>query len=131
VTKQGKGLFATQDYAEGEVIFAEQPLVCAQFAWNAAYRYLACDHCMRSMETAEQMSRRLTGNTSFTLPHSECCNVRPFEHVFCHHCAVSYAHCTVYVFSINIILTYWFIMCLLECRWLGTVFLWRFFWSFM
>jgi len=67
----------------------EKPLVSAQFAWNAAYRYLACDHCMRSLETAEQMARRLTGNASLMLPHSNCCNVRPSEHVTCHHCSVS------------------------------------------
>jgi len=91
--KQGKGLFATQDYAEGEVIFIEQPLVSAQFAWNAEYRYLACDYCMRSLETAEYMARRLTGNTSFTLPHSECCSVRPSEHVLCHYCSVSRVQC--------------------------------------
>ena len=88
--EQGKGLFATRDYAEGEIIFTEQPLVSAQFAWNAAYRYLACDHCMQSLETAEQMARRLTANVSVVLPHSECCSVRPGEHVSCHYCSVSY-----------------------------------------
>jgi len=87
---QGKGLFAARDYAEGDIIFVERPLVCAQFAWNAAYKYLACDHCMRSLETAEQMVRRLTGNASRTLPHADCCSVQPSEHVVCHHCSVSY-----------------------------------------
>ena len=86
---QGKGLFATRDYAEGDIIFVERPLVSAQFAWNAAYKYLACDHCMQSLETAEQMVRRLTGNSSLTLPHAECCSVRPSEHVVCHYCSVS------------------------------------------
>jgi len=74
---------------EGEIIFTERPLVSAQFAWNAAYRYLACDHCMRSLETADQMGRRLTGNASLTLPHSECCCVQPSEHVLCRYCSVS------------------------------------------
>lgn len=44
---QGKGLFATKQFNGGDVILAEDPLVSCQFAWNAAYRYLACDHCMR------------------------------------------------------------------------------------
>jgi len=87
--KQGKGLFATRDFAEGEVIFSERPLVSAQFAWNAAYRYSACDHCMRSLETAEQMARRLTGNAAVALAYSDCCSVRPSEHVSCHYCSVS------------------------------------------
>lgn len=44
---QGKGLFATQKFDQGDVILEEDPLVSCQFAWNAAYRYLACDYCMR------------------------------------------------------------------------------------
>lgn len=91
--KQGKGLFATQDYSEGDVIFVERPLVSAQFAWNAAYRYLACEYCMRSLETAEQMARRLTGNAYLNLPHSECCSVRPSEHILCRYCSVSCQQC--------------------------------------
>lgn len=91
--EQGKGLFTTRDFAEGEVIFTERPLVSAQFAWNAAYRYLACDHCMRSLETAEQMAHRLTGNSSLALQYSDCCSVRPSEHVLCHCCSVSCLFC--------------------------------------
>lgn len=44
---QGKGLFATRKFDQGDIILEEDPLVSCQFAWNAAYRYLACDHCMR------------------------------------------------------------------------------------
>lgn len=44
---QGKGLFATKMYEPGDIILEEDPLVSCQFAWNAAYRYLACDYCMR------------------------------------------------------------------------------------
>jgi hypothetical protein len=86
---QGRGLFATKDFAAGEIIFVERPLVSSQFAWNAACGYKACDHCLRSLETAEQMCRRLSGKVSFELPHPECCEVRPFEHVTCLNCAVS------------------------------------------
>lgn len=96
---QGKGLFATQDFVEGEVIFVERPLVSAQFAWNAAYRYLACDYCMQSLETTEQMARRLTGNTFLTLPHSECCSAQPSEHVSCHYCSVSSGSVSFFVKS--------------------------------
>jgi hypothetical protein len=47
VFEQGKGLFALKPFKAGDVIFEEKPLVCCQFAWNAAYGYLACDFCMR------------------------------------------------------------------------------------
>jgi len=47
VFEQGKGLFAVKPFKAGDVIFEERPLVCCQFAWNAAYGYLACDFCMR------------------------------------------------------------------------------------
>lgn len=47
INLQGKGLFATKKYDQGDVILEEDPLVSCQFAWNAAYRYLACDFCMR------------------------------------------------------------------------------------
>lgn len=36
---KGKGLFAKRNIKKGEVIFIERPLVCAQFLWNALYRY--------------------------------------------------------------------------------------------
>ena len=37
-------------------------MVCCQFLWNAMYKYTACGFYMKSLETAEQMARRLTGN---------------------------------------------------------------------
>jgi SET and MYND domain-containing protein 5 len=89
---QGRGLFATKDFSAGDVIFAESPLVSAQFVWNATCRYLACNHCMRSLETAEQMCQRLSGKTSLELPHLECCNVNTDSHVTCLNCGVSVLH---------------------------------------
>ena len=44
---QGKGLFATRSFKTGDVILEENPMVSCQFAWNATYKYLACDFCMR------------------------------------------------------------------------------------
>lgn len=40
-------MFATKNYEAGDIILEEDPLVSCQFAWNAAYKYIACDHCMR------------------------------------------------------------------------------------
>ncbi|KAK2143542.1 hypothetical protein LSH36_833g00079 [Paralvinella palmiformis] len=83
---QGRGLFATSDFKEGEVLFEEQPLVCAQFLWNAFYNYTACDHCLQPLETAEEACRRLTNSPNLELPHQECCETMKEKHTTCQHC---------------------------------------------
>ena len=73
---KGKGLFAIKSYQEGEVIFEEKPLVCSQFSWNAMYKYVACAHCMRSLESAQEMARRLSGRPELELPYAtQCCEI--------------------------------------------------------
>ena len=89
--EKGKGLFANKNFKEGDVIFEEKPLVCSQFLWNAMYKYTACGSCMKSLETAEQMARRLTGNASLQLPHAaRCCEITRLGQklVSCHRCQV-------------------------------------------
>ncbi|XP_068746514.1 histone-lysine N-trimethyltransferase SMYD5-like isoform X2 [Montipora capricornis] len=91
--EKGKGLFANKSFEEGEIIFEEKPLVCSQFLWNAMYNYIACGSCLRSLESAEQMARRLTGNATLELPHaSKCCEITRFgQKIFnCHRCQVKY-----------------------------------------
>ena len=85
---QGRALFASRDYAEGDSLFEETPIVCAQFPWNQLYKYSACDHCLKSLETAQAMCRRLTNNPSLDLPHPECCPVDESNYVTCPHCQV-------------------------------------------
>ncbi|XP_039257819.2 protein-lysine N-trimethyltransferase SMYD5-like [Styela clava] len=87
---KGKGLFADVDFDEGDVIFTEEPLVNCQFSWNKAYKYEACEHCMRSLETAEEMCRRLCQDDGLVLPHLECCTVNKSEHVKCDSCDAKY-----------------------------------------
>ncbi|XP_064421011.1 histone-lysine N-trimethyltransferase SMYD5 isoform X2 [Latimeria chalumnae] len=87
---KGKGLFATRGIRKGEVVFIEKPLVSAQFLWNALYRYRACDHCMRALETAEENAKRLSGNPALVLPHPEQCGVRKELHESCPQCQVQY-----------------------------------------
>jgi len=90
---KGKGLFASKNFNEGEVIFEEKPLVCSQFLWNSMYKYTACGGCMKSLETAEQMARRLTGNASLELPYaSKCCEITLLGQtiVNCHRCQIKY-----------------------------------------
>uniref|UniRef100_A0A4X1W959 Protein-lysine N-trimethyltransferase SMYD5 n=1 Tax=Sus scrofa TaxID=9823 RepID=A0A4X1W959_PIG len=111
---KGKGLFATQLIRKGETIFVEQPLVAAQFLWNALYRYRghlgpgscrreafpkcslgvdchsACDHCLRALEKAEENAQRLTGKPGQVLPHPDLCTVRKDLHQNCPHCQVMY-----------------------------------------
>ncbi|RXM36582.1 SET and MYND domain-containing protein 5 [Acipenser ruthenus] len=83
---KGKGLFAKRTIRKGETIFVERPLVSAQFLWNALYKYRACDYCLRSLETAEENGRRLSGNPCLSLPHPEQCRVRRELHEACPQC---------------------------------------------
>lgn len=89
-TSIGKGLFALRDFNVGDVIFEERPLVCCQFLWNSAYGYLACDFCMRPLETAEENVRRLCADSDITLPYPECCQTDKPSVVDCSHCDASY-----------------------------------------
>lgn len=85
---QGKGLYAKRSFKQGDAILTETPLVCAQFSWNELYKYQACEFCMRSLETAQEMSQRLTENPALMLPHPECCSVDKSKYVVCSQCQV-------------------------------------------
>ncbi|XP_066524696.1 histone-lysine N-trimethyltransferase SMYD5 [Hoplias malabaricus] len=87
---KGKGLFAKKSFKKGDTIFIEQPLVCAQFLWNIFYKYRACDHCLRALETAEENARRLSDLSELSLPRPELCKVRVELHQACPHCQVMY-----------------------------------------
>ncbi|KAL8621023.1 hypothetical protein ACOMHN_043514 [Nucella lapillus] len=89
-SRKGKGLYSTTHFKEGEVILTERPLVCAQFVWNELYKYAACEFCLRSLETAEEVSRRLSNNPALVLPHPECCSVDTSSHRCCPQCQVMY-----------------------------------------
>jgi len=88
---KGKALFATKSFSKGDIILKEKPLVCVQFSWNAEYKYRACDHCLRSLESAQDMARRLSGDPSLELPYVEqCCEVSKYQQfiVTCARCQV-------------------------------------------
>ncbi|XP_072026127.1 protein-lysine N-trimethyltransferase SMYD5-like [Amphiura filiformis] len=87
---KGRGVFAGKNFQENDVLFRETPIVCAQFLWNDSYRYSACEFCMRSLETADKMAQRLSGNSSLVLPHPECCEVKQLQHTRCPQCQVAY-----------------------------------------
>ena len=89
--EKGRGMFSEKNFEEGEIIFEERPVVCSQFLWNAMYDYLACSSCMKSLESAEQMARRLTGNAALELPYaSGCCEIARLGQkvIKCHRCQV-------------------------------------------
>lgn len=73
---KGKGLFTKQMIREGDAILTERPIVCCQFSWNRSYNYTACHHCMKSLETAQNMCRRLSSNYALELPYTDTCCVR-------------------------------------------------------
>ena len=89
-SEKGKGLFATRPYKDGDTILEERPIVCCQFSWNLEYGYLACDNCLRPLETAEENVRRLTGNPTIILPHPECCETRKDLITECPECGTKY-----------------------------------------
>lgn len=80
---RGKGLFAKNSFKEGDKILTERPLVACQFSWNKLYKYTACDYCLKSLETAECMARRLTGNANLVLEHKECCEAEKAQLLYC------------------------------------------------
>ncbi|KAI4487400.1 hypothetical protein M0804_005549 [Polistes exclamans] len=88
--EKGKGLFATRLYKEGNIILEEKPLVCCQFSWNAEYGYLACDNCLKPLETAEENARRLTSKPDIILPHMECCETKKNLITECSACGIKY-----------------------------------------
>ncbi|XP_055550586.1 histone-lysine N-trimethyltransferase SMYD5 [Wyeomyia smithii] len=90
--KKGKSLFASSQIKAGSVIFEEAPLISSQFSWNAVYGYLACEFCLRPLETAESNVRRLTNDYTISLPHLECCQIQEelSKHVKCPNCFEMY-----------------------------------------
>ncbi|CAK9794697.1 Histone-lysine N-trimethyltransferase SMYD5 [Anthophora plagiata] len=87
---KGKGLFAIRPFKDGDTILEEKPIICCQFAWNLEYGYLACDHCLRPLETAEENVRRLTGKSTIILPHPECCETKKDLITECPECGTKY-----------------------------------------
>lgn len=67
-------------------------MVSCQLSWNAAYKYLACDYCMRPLETAEENVRRLSSDQTLALPFLEFCPTTPIKQAFtrCPECGINY-----------------------------------------
>ncbi|XP_004343338.2 SMYD5 protein [Capsaspora owczarzaki ATCC 30864] len=91
--RKGRGLFATQAFKKGDIVFTEAPLVCAQFLWNEAYGYKACHQCMRSLESPGEMAARLaTAPTTVVAAGSAVAKPRtPFELPFMDQCNLTIA----------------------------------------
>jgi len=87
---KGRSLYTKCDISAGTILFEEKPLVSCQFLWNTLYKYKACDHCMRPLETAEENFQRLSNNPSCSLPYPECCRTDMTCHVTCPACNAAY-----------------------------------------
>ena len=87
---QGKSLISKKNFNEEDILFEERPLVSSQFLWNEFYKYDACEYCLRSLETAENQSRRLTEDPTLTLPFPECDETDQSKYVNCPQCQVLY-----------------------------------------
>ncbi len=89
--KKNRSLIAKKSFSPEDVIFKEQPIVSAQFAWNRMYQYKACDNCMTPLETAEENVRRLAEDSSIDLPYlKENCSTKKELHVACVQCGIEY-----------------------------------------
>lgn len=86
---KGSGMFSTGKILKNDVIFQEEPFVSCQFSWNKVYKYLACDYCMRSLETPTEMCSRLIGVQFNSLPFQEKAPT-PIEIVKCSGCEAVY-----------------------------------------
>lgn len=104
---QGRGLVSSTHFQKDDIILEERPLVSSQFSWNELYKYQACEYCLRSIETAESMARRLSNNESLALSHPECCDVDLSQISPCPQCQV-----------LNVILTYISDMLIFTSCWL-------------
>ncbi|XP_018006622.1 histone-lysine N-trimethyltransferase SMYD5 isoform X1 [Hyalella azteca] len=86
----GRGLFATRQFREDDLIFEETPVVSCQFVYNKEYGYRACDQCLRSLETAECNVRRLCQEPLLVLPHPECADTALPAVLLCPGCQAEY-----------------------------------------
>ncbi|XP_058451730.1 histone-lysine N-trimethyltransferase SMYD5 [Malaya genurostris] len=87
-SSKGRGMFAVVPIKAGTVLFEESPLVSCQFSWNRAYGYLACEYCLRPLETAATNVKRLTNDFTINLPYPEYCSVQSqySKHTKCPDC---------------------------------------------
>lgn len=87
--EKGYGVFANKKIVKGDIILEEEPFVSCQFEWNKAYNYLACDYCLKSLETAQDMAKRLVQNPNYKLPFPEMAPA-PINIVYCEKCKAAY-----------------------------------------
>uniref|UniRef100_UPI00358F9C9F histone-lysine N-trimethyltransferase SMYD5 isoform X2 n=1 Tax=Myxine glutinosa TaxID=7769 RepID=UPI00358F9C9F len=89
--RKGKGLFAKKALNKGDLIFSERPVVCAQFSWNALYKYreTAQENAQRLMNIAndEGLAHRVE---NVELPHADLCRTQPHEHDICPDCQTEF-----------------------------------------
>lgn len=57
------GIVADSDFDSDAVIFNENPIVSSQFLYNKDF-FPACSYCLRSLESPDEMLRRLSGSSA-------------------------------------------------------------------
>lgn len=87
--EKGRFMIAKADIPAGQTLIEEEPLVSCQFSWSRKLSYLACDYCLRPLETAQENVSRLL-NRPVDLPFPEFSNIRPELHEKCDSCSVIY-----------------------------------------
>lgn len=100
---QGRCIYAKSAFKSGETIFEEEPLVVTQFSWNKAYGYLACEYCMKPLETAEKNVQRLSHDVNISLTYPECCPIQEDlnNHTCCPQCGIKYCSENCFNLAVN------------------------------
>jgi hypothetical protein len=103
--QKGRALFANKLIKENEAILQEEPLISCQFrfdfitnkkshfliffvvfSWNKEYKYLACEHCLKPLESAQDNVRRLGFDANIQLPFPEADEFSIVEIIYCENC---------------------------------------------
>jgi len=85
-------MIAKKCFNPGDIILEEEALVSCQYSWNREYGYLACDHCMRPLETIQENIHRLANDPTLQVPLQQH---DPTKHwienfTFCPRCNIRY-----------------------------------------
>lgn len=87
---KGVGLFSLSSISDDETVFSENPILAGQYSWGVVYGYSGCHHCLRSLESAEDMAKRLTNDVNTQIPFPQYGAVNSSAYRYCQGCNVAF-----------------------------------------
>lgn len=84
---KGKGLFAKQEFARGDIALVETAMCCTQNLDECVRNVPCCAHCLVSLESARGLVSRATHDKTFAaeLPYVKAFNTRRRHIIYCKH----------------------------------------------